>query len=75
MIGFIKKINDHRYEGDETIDKIQNRIAREMSILKVDEFESNKPKTMSEKALAEQIRLIDEKMLLIFILNHQEIMI
>lgn len=46
-----------------------------MSILKVDEFESNKPKTMSEKALAEQIRLIDEKMLLIFILNHQEIMI
>lgn len=57
----LRKINDHRYEGDETIDKIQNRIAREMSILKVDEFESNKPKTMSEKALAEQIRLIDEK--------------
>lgn len=57
----LRKINDHRYDGDETIDKIQNRIARTMSILKVDEFESNKPKTMSEKALAEQIRLIDEK--------------
>lgn len=57
----LRKINDNRYNGDETIDKVQNRIGKTMSTLKVDQFESNRPKTISEQALFEKIRLCDEK--------------
>lgn len=56
----LRKINDSRYDGDETIDKIQNRISRTMSTLKVDEFESNKPKTTSELLIFEKIKTVDE---------------
>lgn len=55
----LRKINDNRYKGDESIDKIQTRIAKTMSILKVDVFESNKAKTLSEQSLFEKIRLCD----------------
>ena len=57
----LRKINDGRYNGDESIDRVQNRIAKTMSILKVDQFTSNRPKTASEQALFEKIRLCDEK--------------
>ena len=57
----LRKINDNRYKGDETIDKVQNRISKTMATLKVDQFESNRPKTASEQALFEKIRLCDEK--------------
>lgn len=55
----LRKINDNRYNGEETIDKVQNRISKTMSILKVDQFESNKAKTLSEQSLFEKIRLCD----------------
>ena len=55
----LRKINDNRYNGDETIDKVQNRISKTMATLKVDQFESNKPKTISEQALFDKISLID----------------
>lgn len=55
----LRKINDNRYNGEESIDKIQSRIAKTMSILKVDVFESNKAKTLSEQSLFEKIRLCD----------------
>ena len=58
---YARKINDNRYKGDETIDKVQNRISKTMATLKVDQFESNRPKTASEQALFEKIRLCDEK--------------
>ena len=56
----LRKINDNRYGGEETIDKVQNRISKTMSTLKLDQFESNKPKTLSEQSLFEKIRLCDE---------------
>jgi len=56
----LRKINDNRYNGDETIDKVQNRISKTMSTLKLDQFETNKPKTLSEQSLFEKIRLCDE---------------
>ena len=56
----LRKINDGRYNGDETIDKVQTRIGRLMSILKVDEFENNKPKTISEQLLFQKIAQVEE---------------
>lgn len=56
----LRKINDNRYNGEESIDKVQNRIGKTMSILKIDQYESNKPKTLSEQSLFEKIRLCDE---------------
>ena len=56
----LRKINDKRYDGDETIDKIRTRISKLMSTLKVDEFASTKPKTASEQCLFEKIRMVDE---------------
>ena len=56
----LRKINDNRYNGDESIDKVQNRISKTMSTLKLDQFESNRPKTLSEQSLFEKIRLCDE---------------
>lgn len=57
----LRKINDGRYNGDENIDKIQNRIGKTMSTLNIDKFESNKAKTLSEQSLFEKIRLCDSK--------------
>ena len=51
----LRKINDNRYNGDETIDKVQNRISKTMATLKVDQFESNKPKTASEQSFFAKI--------------------
>ena len=56
----LRKINDNRYNGEETIDKVQNRISKTMATLKLDQFESNRPKTLSEQSLFEKIRLCDE---------------
>ena len=56
----LRKINDNRYNGEESIDKVQNRISKTMSILKIDQYESNKPKSLSEQSLFEKIRLCDE---------------
>lgn len=56
----LRKINDNRYSGEESLDKVQTRIAKTMSILKLDQFETNKPKTLSEQSLFEKIRLCDE---------------
>lgn len=55
----LRKINDGRYGGEETIDKVQNRISKTMSTLKVDQFESNKPKTLSEQSLFTKIAQIE----------------
>ena len=56
----LRKINDNRYSGEESLDKVQNRISKTMSILKLDQFESTRPKTLSEQSLFEKIRLCDE---------------
>ncbi len=56
----LRKINDNRYNGEESLDKVQTRIAKTMSILKLDQFEDNKAKTLSEQSLFEKIRLCDE---------------
>lgn len=56
----LRKINDNRYNGEESLDKVQNRISKTMSILKLDQFESTRPKTLSEQSLFEKIRLCDE---------------
>lgn len=55
-----RKINEKRYDGKDDLNSVQTRIGKLMSTLKVDEFESTKPKTMSEQSLFEKIRLIDE---------------
>ena len=56
----LRKINDGRYSGEETIDKVQNRISRTMSTLKVDQFESSKPKTASEQLIFSKIAQIEQ---------------
>ena len=56
----LRKINDNRYNGDETIDKVQNRISKSMATLKVDQFESNKPKTASEQSFFAKIAQIEQ---------------
>lgn len=56
----LRKIDDGSYNGEETRDKVQNRIIRDMNKLRIDEYESNKPKTASEQSLFEKIRLVDE---------------
>lgn len=56
----LRKINDRRYDGDESIDKIQTRISKLMEKLKLDEFEGNKPKTASEQSLFAKIAQIEQ---------------
>lgn len=56
----LRKINDKRYDGEESIDKIQTRISKLMEKLKLDEFESNKPKTASEESLFAKIAQIEQ---------------
>ena len=51
----LRKINDNRYNGEESLDKVQNRISKTMSILKLDQFEKVKDKTDIEKILEKQI--------------------
>lgn len=51
----LRKINDNRYGGEETIDKVQNRIGKTMSTLKLDQFEKQKDKSDIEKILEKQI--------------------
>lgn len=51
----LRKINDNRYNGEESLDKVQNRISKTMSILKLDQFEKAKDKTDIEKILEKQI--------------------
>lgn len=55
----LRKINDGRYNGEETIDKVQNRISKTMATLKVDQFESKKPKTLSEQLIFDKIAQIE----------------
>ena len=56
----LRKINDGNYNGSETQDAISKRIERTMAKLKVDEFESNKPKTISEQMLFAKIAQIEQ---------------
>ena len=51
----LRKINDNRYGGEETIDKVQNRISKTMSTLKLDQFEKQVEKSEIEKILEKQI--------------------
>lgn len=51
----LRKINDNRYGGEETIDKVQNRIGKTMSTLKLDLFEKQAEKSDIEKILEKQI--------------------
>ena len=51
----LRKINDNRYNGEESLDKVQNRISKTMSILKLDQFEKVKDKSDIEKILEKQI--------------------
>lgn len=57
---YTRQINENRYKGTENLDTIQKRIDRTMATLKLDEFESNKPKNISEQSLFEKIRLCNE---------------
>lgn len=56
----MRKIKEKRYAGEETYETLDKRVTRKMQMLKLDEFESNKPKTASEQSLFEKIRLVDE---------------
>ena len=57
----LRKINDNRYGGEETIDKVQNRISKTMSTLKLDQFEKQKDKSDIEKILEKQIWEIENE--------------
>lgn len=57
----LRKINDGRYNGDETIDKVQSRISKLMGILKLDQFEQPKKKSDIEKILEHQIWEIENE--------------
>lgn len=51
----LRKINDNRYSGEETIDKVQNRISKTMGILNIDKFKVVKEKSDIERILERQI--------------------
>ena len=53
-----RKVDDGRSTDD--ITKIQTRILTLLKTLKLDNFESSKPKTLSEQFLANKIAMIDE---------------
>ena len=53
-----RKVDDGRSTEDLT--KIQNRILSLLKTLKLDNFESSKPKTLSEQFLSNKIAMIDE---------------
>lgn len=53
-----RKVDDGRSSDD--ITKIQTRILTLLKTLKLDNFESSKPKTLSEQFLANKIAMIDE---------------
>lgn len=55
----LRKINDERYKGSETIDNIQKRIDRTMTTLKVNNFEDTRPKTASEQCFFAKIAQIE----------------
>lgn len=56
----LRKINDGTYKGEETIEKVQNRVTKIMSVLNLDNYENTAPKTLSEQALFERIRLCSD---------------
>ena len=56
----MRKINDGNYKGDENLDTIGKRVERIMAKLKVDEFESNKPKSLSDQLIFSKIAQIEE---------------
>ncbi|PNX46261.1 MAG: hypothetical protein BV457_08015, partial [Thermoplasmata archaeon M9B1D] len=56
----LRKILEGRYDGSEDLTKVQNRVSKNAKDLKLDNFEDNKPKTISQKALFEKIKLVDE---------------
>ena len=56
----LRKINDGNYKGDENLDTIGKRVERIMAKLKVDEFESNKPKSLSDQLMFSKIAQIEE---------------
>lgn len=53
-----RKVDDGRSTEDVT--KIQNRILQLLNKLKLDNFESSKPKTLSEQFLSNKIAMIEE---------------
>src|SRR5574344_2017931 len=56
----LRKLNDGNYNGEESQEVISKRVERTMSKVKVDEFESNKPKTISEQMLFAKIAQIEQ---------------
>lgn len=57
----LRATKEGRSQIDEaTVDKVKNRIDKQMATLKINSFESNKPKTLSEQSLFEKIMLVDE---------------
>lgn len=54
----LRKISEKRYDIED-ISKVQKRVSELSSQLKVNEFEANKPKTPSQLALFEKIKLVD----------------
>lgn len=56
----LRKINDGTYKGEETIEKVQNRVTKIMSVLNLDNYENTAPKTLSEQSLFEKIRLCND---------------
>ena len=53
-----RKVDDGR--SNEDVGKIQNRILQLLNKLKLDNFESTKPKTLSEQFLSNKIALVEE---------------
>ena len=55
----LRKINDGVYIGDETLDKVQSRISKTMSKLKIDNFAEKKEYTISEQLMFNKIAQIE----------------
>lgn len=56
----LRKIQEGRINTEESIDKVSNRISSLMKTLKVDQFEGNKKKTLSEQLICEKIAMIEQ---------------
>lgn len=56
----LRKLSENGCQDNDMITKVQNRVNSLMSKLKIDNFESNQKRTLSEQSFIEKIKMMEE---------------
>lgn len=56
----LRKLSENGFQDNDTITKVQTRINNLMKTLKIDNFEGNQKKTLSEQSFIEKIKMMEE---------------